>query len=90
MSLTEYVADFVMNPEHEDIPKGVQRTVKEYILDDYGLALSGCEKEERVITGAARSDVLRVRGAGRQQVESPVGGRYDPGSGESEAGERVP
>jgi len=45
MSLTEYVADYVMNLEHEDIPESVQRTVKEHILDGYGLALRGCEVE---------------------------------------------
>src|ERR687895_2095356 len=49
MSLTEYVADFTLGLEHEDIPEGVRRTAIEHILDGYGLALSGHEEEGHAI-----------------------------------------
>jgi 2-methylcitrate dehydratase PrpD len=49
MSVTEYVADFVLGLEHEDIPDGVRRTAIEHILDGYGLALSGHDEEGHAI-----------------------------------------
>lgn len=76
MSLTEYVVDFVMNLEHEDIPEGVQRTVKEHILDGYGLALSGCEEEGHAIMRRyAASAVAELVGAsGRDLLTAYVAG----------------
>jgi 2-methylcitrate dehydratase PrpD len=49
MSLTEYVADFVLNLDYEDIPDGVRRTAIEHILDGYGVALSGHEEQGHAI-----------------------------------------
>jgi 2-methylcitrate dehydratase PrpD len=50
MSLTRYVADFVLDLGYADIPEGVRRTAVEHILDGYGLALSGCDEESHRIT----------------------------------------
>src|SRR5918992_2499046 len=49
MALTEYVADFTLGLQHDDIPEGVRSTAIEHILDGYGLALSGHEEEGHAI-----------------------------------------
>src|SRR5918998_1588881 len=65
MSLTEYVADFTLELEHEDIPESVRATAIEHILDGYGLALSGHAEEGHVIM---RRYAGRVSCAGEVQV----------------------
>lgn len=65
MSLTEYVVDFVLNLEHENIPDHVRRTATEHVLDGYGLALSGYEEEGHAIT---RRYAERVSCGGEVQV----------------------
>ena len=49
MSLTEYVADFVLNLDYEEIPDGVRRIAIEHILDGYGVALSGHDEQGHAI-----------------------------------------
>ena len=49
MSLTEYVANFTLELQHEDIPESVRATAIEHILDGYGLALSGQDEEAHTI-----------------------------------------
>jgi 2-methylcitrate dehydratase PrpD len=49
MSLTEYVADFVLNLEYEEIPDGVRSIAIEHILDGYGVGLSGHDEEGHAI-----------------------------------------
>jgi 2-methylcitrate dehydratase PrpD len=49
MSLTEYVADFVLNLDYEDIPDGVRRIAIEHILDGYGVGLSGHDEQGHAI-----------------------------------------
>ncbi|MGH2735410.1 MAG: MmgE/PrpD family protein [Actinomycetota bacterium] len=49
MPPTEYIADFTLSLQYEDIPQGVRDTAIEHILDGYGLALSGHEEESHAI-----------------------------------------
>lgn len=49
MSVTEYVADFTLGLQYEDIPKTVRQSAIEHILDGYGLALSGHAEEGHAI-----------------------------------------
>jgi 2-methylcitrate dehydratase PrpD len=65
MSLTQYIADFVLDLGYADIPEGVRRTAVEHILDGYGLALSGCDEESHAII---RSLVERSACAGEVAV----------------------
>lgn len=49
MSLTQQVADFVLDLGYADIPEDVRATAIEHILDGYGVALSGCDEEGHAI-----------------------------------------
>src|ERR671914_2083727 len=49
MSLTEYVANFTLELQHEDIPENVRARAIEHILDGYGLALSGQDEKAHTI-----------------------------------------
>ena len=44
-SLTGYVADFIVDTRHEDIPADVMHLGKRSVLDGIGLALAGAASE---------------------------------------------